>query len=244
MSLDRRRLAVELPVPPVVVATTGSTNADLRQLGRAGAPHGTVVIADHQTAGRGRLGRSWISAAGDNLLLSVLIRRPLPAAVAAPAAVPRGGGGHRRRLVAGAAYRIKWPNDVLAPDGRKVAGILAEADWAAGGLAHAVVGVGLNVRSAPDLPTATCLAAVDGPPRDRTTLAIALVAAILEEARGVEVDPAAVLQRWRRGSDTLGNRVRVGGYEGLAVDVDPDGALRLRTDDGVERRVVAGDLQG
>ncbi|HKH24025.1 MAG TPA: biotin--[acetyl-CoA-carboxylase] ligase, partial [Acidimicrobiales bacterium] len=141
------------------VAETGSTNADVMTLARDGAPEGVVVVADHQSAGRGRRTRSWVAPAGGSLLLSVLLRPPATVAgtVTMATAVALGEAVER---VAGVAAGLKWPNDLVLPGSgdRKLAGILAEADWPAGSTvsggwrqpaAHeravVVVGVGLNV---------------------------------------------------------------------------------------------------
>lgn len=222
----------------IVLDRIGSTSAWLRDRAREGAPHGTAVRAREQTAGRGRLGRSWLAAPDDAVLLSVLVRRDLPAprapllalatAVAVSEVVPGLG--------------IKWPNDLLAPDGRKVAGILLEAEFAAGRLDHAVIGIGLNVHGHPDLPTATSLDdAFPGRPHDVDGLAQALTTAVLAEADALVSRPEVVLDRWRRRAVTLGRRVAVGEVEGLAVDLDPDGALVVETATG-RVRVVAGDV--
>ena len=225
----------------VWVEETASTNDDLRARAEGGAPHGTALAARHQTAGRGRLGRVWESPPGANLLVSVLVRRDLPAAKVPLLCL---GAAVATADLAGRIYRIKWPNDVLAPDGRKVAGILAEADWSpGGGLQWAILGIGVNLAAAPLLATATTLLETDGVARDLEASAEALVAGVLREAEAVERDPAAMLGRWRRRSATLGKTVRIGDVEGVAVDVDPDGALRVRAADGREHRVVAGDVE-
>ncbi len=225
-------------IPHVIrwVEETGSTNDDLRALARAGAPHGTAILAGSQTAGRGRLGRQWVSPPGTALYLSVLIR-PMQLA-----------HGRLPLLTLGAAVaiaeiapslQIKWPNDVLDADGRKVAGVLAELESVIPPIV--VIGVGVNVSAAPDVPGAGFLEA-DGVPRDRATLAAALVHGILGAAATIGRDPAPLLDRWRARSHTLGRRVRVDGKEGVAVDLGADGALVLLRDDGERIRVLAGDI--
>jgi BirA family biotin operon repressor/biotin-[acetyl-CoA-carboxylase] ligase len=223
----------------LLLESTTSTNDELRRLAQEGAPHGSVVVARHQTAGRGRLGRTWEVPPGSAALLSILIRRPLPANKVPLLCL---GAAVATARAAGDAYRIKWPNDVLAPDGRKVAGILAEAEWGSGGLAWAILGVGVNVSAAPPLPTAACLEEIDGP-RDVDPLIGAIARGTLAEADRVEREPASTLDAWRGRSATLGRRVRIGDVEGLAVDLDPDGALRVRADDGREQRVLTGDVE-
>ncbi len=243
--LDVQRLSAACRVAPVVLRDTTSTHDDLRALARDGAPHGASVLAEHQRAGRGRLGRRWQSPPGHNLLLSLLVRLPLPPdrvpllCLAAAVAVAESAA----RIAPG--VQIKWPNDVLSADGRKLAGILAEAEWAArgGALSFALIGIGLNVDSAPPLPDAACLAAIAGRALDRTAIAADLIERTLGCAEQLQVDPAGVLRRWRARSGTLGQRVRIGAVEGRAVDLDPDGALRVRLDDGSDHRVLAGDVQ-
>lgn len=213
MSADQPRFIVQ------VVEETGSTNADLLALAAAGAPHGTVLRALHQTAGRGRLGRVWEAPAGANLLVSILFRTGLEqphrlthrVAVAAAIACER---------VAGVEVGLKWPNDLLIGES-KLGGILTQVGGAGGRVDYVVPGLGLNVRWAP--PGAACL--------------------------GTDIDPAAVLDELLRALDelgdshdseyrrrlvTIGQHVRVemmtGDLLGTAVDVRADGRLVVRPD--------------
>ncbi|MBX2801612.1 MAG: biotin--[acetyl-CoA-carboxylase] ligase [Myxococcales bacterium] len=238
MRLDAERLRAALDPAPTVLTTTPSTNDALRALASEGAPHGSVVLAEHQTAGRGRLGRHWESAPGANLLMSLLVRRPLPAAKVPLLCLAAAVGV---AAAAGPSFRIKWPNDVLAADGRKVAGILAEAEWGAQGMSYAILGVGINVGEAPPLATAASLAEVSGD-RDRTELAIEVVRAVLQQTDLVDRAPADMLAAWRARSATLGRAVAVGEISGVAIDIDPDGALRVRDASGAEHRVLTGDV--
>lgn len=254
-----------------VVEESGSTNADLvdavrRAPGEWPAP--AALVAEHQTAGRGRAGRGWQTPPRAALTVSVLLRPrleparlgwlPLLAGLAVARAVDDAG-------VPGAA--VKWPNDVLLPATddaaglgpfRKVAGVLAEVVPALDGqgpaAAAVVVGVGLNVdQSAAELPvpTATSLA-LEGARADRDALLGTLVrelvgvVADLEAARG-DADAAGLAARYAAASATLGTAVRAelaGGrdvVEGEAVRVAADGALVLATAGG-ERTVTAGDV--
>jgi BirA family biotin operon repressor/biotin-[acetyl-CoA-carboxylase] ligase len=198
-------------------AEVDSTNRVTADLARAGAPDGVVVGADHQTAGRGRRGRTWEAPPGASLLVSVLLR-PAPALVTLHAGLAAAGACE---AVAGVAIGLKWPNDLLLDDA-KVGGILTEAVADA-----AVVGLGVNLAWAP-AGAARLGATVD---RD------ALLDAYLERLG----DPGDVLARYRRRCTTLGRPVRVelpaGAIEGIAEDVDDDGRLVV-----ADRPVAAGDV--
>ena len=221
------------------LAEVDSTNREALDLARAGAPEGLVVVAGSQTAGRGRHGRSWESAPGASLLLSVLLRPgpSLPAghrhlAVAAVALAARDAC----RSVAGFAPDIKWPNDLVVDDA-KLAGVLAEVDGDA-----VVVGLGLNVSAVAPWPAGAVAAeAVAGRPVD----AGALLAAVLESLAGRAGDWNAVPSEYRAACATLGRTVRVDlqdeSFTGTAADVTDDG--RLLVDVGVcLREVTAGDV--
>jgi BirA family transcriptional regulator, biotin operon repressor / biotin---[acetyl-CoA-carboxylase] ligase len=240
-------------------AVLDSTNLRVEELARQGAPEGTVVIADRQTAGRGRVGRSFFSPAGVSLYLSLLLRpqvgpeRLHEHVFVASLAVARIAAAH----VASERVAIKWPNDVQI-DGRKTAGINAPAQIADGRVQFLVLGIGVNVNTPQELfpeelqATATSLAIAAGHPLDRTAVAEAL---LCELERGIDALRAsgfpALLDEWRAYFRMRGTRVRIGGpgiaveREGIAEDVDIDGALilRVRHGDRVEReRVLAGDV--
>lgn len=195
-------------------AEVGSTNRVAADLVRAGAPDGVVVGADHQTAGRGRLGRPWESRPGASLLVSVILRP-------APALVTLAAGVAAAEACAGVEVRLKWPNDLMLGDA-KLGGILSELVGDA-----AVVGLGLNLSWAP--AGAACL----GADMDRE----AILAAYLT---GLD-SPGDVLARYRARCSTLGRRVRVAVpgdmLEGVATDIDDDGRLLV---DGCA--VAAGDV--
>jgi BirA family biotin operon repressor/biotin-[acetyl-CoA-carboxylase] ligase len=213
------------------VAETGSTNADLLQAIEAGAPDGTVLVTDHQTAGRGRLDRHWDAPPGANLLVSILFRSvPEP-----PIALTRRVGIAAVDAVAaltGRDARLKWPNDVLL-DGRKLAGILAQRS--PGG--PVVVGLGLNVGWAPEGAAALG-------PEVRPVAVLTEVLAALDRAAPTE--PAMIDTRYRLLLATLGMSVRVelagGDLLGTAVDVDADGRLVVLDACAITHRVDAGDV--
>jgi BirA family transcriptional regulator, biotin operon repressor / biotin---[acetyl-CoA-carboxylase] ligase len=230
-----------------VVPQTGSTNADLLERARAGAAEGLVLVAEEQTAGRGRLGRTWSAPAGAALTFSVLLRPagvpptrlgwlPLLTGVAVAAAV---------RDQAGVPASLKWPNDVLVGE-RKLAGILAEAHGDA-----VVVGVGLNVtlsRAELPVPTATSLLIEDAASTDRAALLAAILTELAQRYRTWRAGPDAPELRadYLRWSATVGREVRVelpGGAQlsGTAEDVDEVGRLVVRAP-GHLVRVGAGDV--
>ena len=206
--------------PRVHLRLTDSTNERARALAAAGAPHGTLVTADEQQAGRGRQGRVWTAPPGSAVLMSVVLRElsetlPLAAAVAVSEAVPLD-------------TRIKWPNDVWV-DGRKVAGILVEARPQEG---WAVLGIGLNVTTEefpPELhATSLRLAGADVSPA-------AALAALLAALNAWLTRPLPdVLAAWRSRDALLGRTVRWsnGRNEGTAAGVDDSGALIVETHDG------------
>lgn len=235
------RLAAAKGIPaPVWVPTTTSTQDAVRTWARARRPEGLALVADEQTEGRGRLGRSWIAEPGHAVLLSVLLRPKVP-----PARVPLVAlaTSVAVRMATRGRLGIKWPNDLLAADGRKVAGILCETEVTGGRVDWVVAGIGLNVLAAPaDVPEAGWLDDL-GPAIRREELVVDLIAMTLAWTRRVEEDPERVLRAWRHGSATLGRRVRVGEVEGVAEDVAEDGALLVRDDGGEVRRIVAGDVQ-
>ncbi|HZX95740.1 MAG TPA: biotin--[acetyl-CoA-carboxylase] ligase [Myxococcales bacterium] len=231
-----------------------STNDEAHRLAEAGALHGEVVIAEVQTKGRGRRGRSWIAPPGKSLAMSVILRPSLPPsrapeitllAAVALAEAARELGAH--------ATRIKWPND-LEVRGRKLAGLLTELHADADRVRHAVLGIGLNVTLQPgDLPAelravATSLLIETGERQPRPMVCARILEHLeewlsLHETEGF----APVAERWRELSSTLGHRVRVATegatIEGDAVDLAEDGALLVREAGGALVRVVAGDVE-
>lgn len=251
------------------VAETGSTNADAMELARHGAPEGVVVVADHQTAGRGRAGRSWTAPPGASLLVSVLLRPPAGVAEGATMAMAL-AAAEAVEEVAGFAPRLKWPNDLVwpgdgsAPD-RKLAGILAEADWPTGSSAASgvrrpapeervvvVVGIGINVAWPEDLPeeladVAVACNHVTDVPVDREDLLAALLVRLGHwYGRLVDGDRAALVAAWRERSATLGRRVRIDlgpdDVVGTAVDITERGHLVVDTLEGERRTFAVGDV--
>jgi BirA family transcriptional regulator, biotin operon repressor / biotin---[acetyl-CoA-carboxylase] ligase len=207
-------------VPRVHWRLTDSTNERAKALAAAGAPHGTLVTADEQTAGRGRQGRVWTAPPRSALLMSLVVRDPseilpLTAAVAVCDALP-------------ADCAIKWPNDVWI-DRRKVAGILVEGRPQQG---WAVVGVGLNVATT-EFPeglrgsaTSLRLAGIDTDPD------AVLYAVLASLDRWLRAPPAAVLEAWSERDALRAERVRWADGEGIAAGIDDSGGLLVDTVEG------------
>jgi BirA family biotin operon repressor/biotin-[acetyl-CoA-carboxylase] ligase len=213
--------------PRVHHRLTDSTNQRAKELADGGAPHGTVVTADEQSAGRGRQGRSWVAPPGSAVLMSVVVREldksasllPLATAVAVCEAA---------EAVAPVRCQIKWPNDVWI-DRRKVCGILVEGRPASG---WAVGGIGLNVRTIRfprDLrDTATSLAA-SGADVSVEDTASALLAML---DRRLSSPPPDVLTAWRARDALLGSEIGWGEESGVAAGIDDSGSLLVDTDAG------------
>jgi BirA family biotin operon repressor/biotin-[acetyl-CoA-carboxylase] ligase len=222
-------------------ASIDSTNRCLLDAATAGAPEGVVAVADAQTAGRGRLGRTWVAPSGASLLVSVLLRPAIPAdALGLVTAAAGLAAVDAVRDCTGVAARLKWPNDLVVDD-RKLAGILAEKRGDA-----VVIGMGLNVAwdEFPDelATTATACNLCGGRPTSREELLVHWLVAL--DTRLDALD--RVVDDARAASATLGRRVRVElpdrSYDGDAVDVDQLGHLLVRTDDGACETVTTADV--
>ena len=234
-----------------------STNDLAMERGRAGAPTGLVVASDAQTAGRGRLGRSWHSPAGENLYFSIVLRPTRPPSEIPPLTLLVGAAVAGALQTLGLSPRLKWPNDVQLIDGsgrrRKVAGILTEMASVGDRVQQVVVGVGLNVNGVAfpgELEErATSLRRALGHPLDRAAVLASLLGALEPlyedfERRG----PAAAVAGFGAHA-ALPDRCRVTAATGtndrlcgIAIGVDADGALRLRDDAGEIHRVISGEL--
>jgi len=228
-------------------AVLGSTQDLARELAQAGAPEGTVVLSGRQTAGRGRLGRSFISPQG-GLYLTVVLRpalehlRPLP--IIAALAVARG-----LEQVAGLRTALKWPNDVLV-GGRKICGILLDSDLMGQTVNYVLLGIGVNVNADMSAyPEIVAIATGAAAEAGREVSREALAAAVLNELEGLYLAAQAgrpVQDEWRARLETLGRQVRVTSgqtvEEGLAEGVYSDGGLILRRPDGSRVSIAAGDV--
>lgn len=231
-------------------AEVGSTNDVAATLADRGEREGTVVIADAQTAGRGRHGRVWLSPPGAGLYMSIVLR---PAAHAVSLLTIAAGVALAEGIQAatGLEPQLKWPNDVYI-GGRKLAGILAEAGTSNAGVHHVVLGCGINLMPAAYPPEvaarATAIESELGRPVDRGLLLVECLAALhLRYGDLQSRADAAVVARWRdRAASTFGRRVEwdaagVTRY-GIAEDIDETGALLVR--DGAARaRVISGEVR-
>lgn len=215
-----------LGLPRAHHRVTDSTNERAKVLARAGAPHGTLVTADEQTAGRGRQGRSWVAPAGSAVLMSLVLRELEPGVALAPLAAAVAACEAAEATAPGVACQVKWPNDVWIEE-RKLAGILIEGrpqeDWA-------VLGIGLNV-TATELPeelggVATSLALASGAEPQPSNVLTRLLEAL---ALWLAAPPAEVLVAWRTRDALLGREIRWADGAGTAAGIDDDGALLVDT---------------
>ncbi len=224
-----------------------STNSYLLAEARTGAPEGTVAVADHQRAGRGRLDRRWESPPGASLLTSILFRPDLdPAELHLCSAAVALAASAACRQVAGVSPLLKWPNDLMVGQA-KLAGVLAEAEFA-GATCAVVVGIGLNVAwPGPPAVRGTCLNDLRAAPVERHELLGALLHA-LAPRRGLLDHPDGrreLAAEMRRRCATLGQHIRVElaaeSISGIADEIDDAGRLVVETPAG-PRTVTAGDV--
>lgn len=194
-----------------------STQEVARARAEAGAPSGFVVVAEQQTGGRGRRGRVWESVPGENLYLTVILR---------PDCLPREAPlltlGAAAALAEALDVRVKWPNDLVDADGRKLGGLLAEMETQGDAIRYVLLGLGLNVNQTvfPGLPNATSLTTLRRAAQEREALLTDVVATLRAPLPGLDL--------WRSRSHTLGRQVRVLGtslMEGVATGIRDDGAL-------------------
>ena len=229
-----------------------STNDTARRLAEAGAAEGTVVVAEEQTGGRGRLGRTWLSRKGKDILLSLVLRPHVDPAQAPGLNLVVGlAAGQAIGEVAGIPTDLKWPNDVLTPGG-KCCGVLTEMIADPGKIQFVIVGIGINVNGT-SLPGAiagqasTLEQAADGPvPRPRLVAALlnrleALYLVFLDRGLGPLLEPWAASSSSVRGRPILvsnpGRSLR-----GTTAGLSEQGALRIRREDGRVEEVLAGDV--
>ena len=217
-----------------ILESCNSTNMEVRNALSGGAGAGLLVLSEMQTAGKGRLGRKWVSDPGSNLLFSLALK-PDVALERMPRCVLLWAAAMAEVL----DCRLKWPNDLQDGNGRKLGGILSElytVDASCSESWMVILGVGINVNQEnfTGLPDATSLSLMRGKSIDRAGLLLDLVRAI----ERVDPDDPDGLNRWRERSDTLGRQVRIGNREGRADGIREDGALMV---DG--HPILAGDVE-
>ena len=226
---------------------TDSTNRQARMLAREGAAHGTLVIADTQSAGRGRRGRGWISPAGEGIFMSLIVRPQVhPSQVAKMSLTLALAVARAIEKETGLDARIKWPNDIVI-GGRKVCGLLLEMDATAERVESIVAGVGINVhQTAFDeeiVHTASSLDLLAG----RCVSRSAIVRAFLSEfEQAMALADDVMMDAYRERSATIGQRVQVigldGVYTGVARGITESGSLMVEDETGTVREVLAADV--
>jgi BirA family transcriptional regulator, biotin operon repressor / biotin---[acetyl-CoA-carboxylase] ligase len=234
--------------PLMYQAVTGSTNDDALAAARSGAPHGSLFVADEQTAGRGRRGHTWLAAPGENLLFSVLLRPALE--LAQTSALTLAIGLALRDVVAPLIAEdalIKWPNDLLV-DGKKLAGVLVESQLQGDRLQAVVVGVGLNVGSQqfPEeiAARATSLAILGASELEREPLLAALMDAIAARVEAYETSGVAGISSELNAADALrGKRVRVDERTGTGRGLDAQGRLLLQDENAQVHAILTGTVE-
>ena len=228
----------------------GSTNAEALDWAEEGAPHGAVVVADHQTAGRGRWGREWVSRPGGALLFSVILRPELDLEAVGILSTAAGVGvAEGIEDAVGVSTSLKWPNDVMI-DGKKVGGILIESRPSRDRMEAVVVGVGINVRVDPaDLPPEAAARATDLSTRASTAVERAhllgrVLAAMERRCADLIGDRDDLIAAATDRSEIIGHEVTVrfadgSTIEGRAAALARDGGLELQTREGVQVLHVA-----
>lgn len=248
------RKPADVPAGWTVISkgTVDSTNTVAMELGEKDAPHGTVVVADRQTKGRGRLGRSWISPAG-NIYMSILLRPALTPADAPLLTLTAAVACARAlREASNLRVEIKWPNDLVIT-GKKLGGILTEMKSRGDRILFVAVGIGINLNSGvTDFPpelreAATSVSMETGKKISRT----GLLQRVLEEI-GLWYDALTkgetdrILDEWRHLSSTLGKSVRITAgnetFEGVAEALDGAGRLIVKSLSGIQKVINAGDV--
>jgi len=226
-----------------------STNAVAKRLAQQGAAEGTLVIADEQTAGRGRLDRRWLAPTGTSLLFSLIFRPDLEVGRIQGLTMICGLGVREAiREVTGLPAQLKWPNDIML-HGRKAGGILTEMSASIEHLDYVIVGIGLNVNlditALPAEFNATSLRHELGQPVSRVKLLQRALVHIEKRYYALQAGQWPV-REWAAALETIGQRIKLhtirGVWQGVAEDVDDDGALLLRLNNGQLIRVLVGDI--
>ena len=245
---NSRETKPELGRPLMYQPVTGSTNDNALLAARSGAPHGSLFVADEQTAGRGRRGNIWLAAPGESLLFSVLLRPQLE--LAQVSALTLAIGLALRDVIAprvAAEAQIKWPNDLYV-GGKKLAGVLVESQLQGDRLQAVVVGVGLNVATR-DFPAeiaarATSLALLGVASLEREPLLHELLAAIAMRVEAYQrAGVAGFLDELNAFDELRGRRVRVDALSGIGRGLDDQGRLLLEDDSGTTHSILSGTVE-
>jgi BirA family biotin operon repressor/biotin-[acetyl-CoA-carboxylase] ligase len=224
-----------------------STNDIAKRRAQQGSREGTVIVAEEQTAGRGRIKRAWLSPKG-SIALSIILR-PKLAYLPSLIMVASLAVAHSIEQVTGLKAQIKWPNDVLVND-KKVCGILIESDVKGDSVDYAIIGIGVNVNLKPsEFPQISALATSLSHELGRDVSRLDIIRSLLAEIEKLYLAlPAgqSVYQEWRDRLVTLGKRVQVRSgeatYKGVAEGASSDGSLLLRQSDGSLIKIVTGDV--
>ena len=236
----------------VVLKSVDSTNAEARRLAEQGAAHGTLVLAECQTAGKGRRGRSWESPEGSGIWMSLILRpefEPIHASMLTLLAAMAVEEGIRR--TSGLSCQIKWPNDIVL-NGKKVCGILTEMSTEEDSIRYVVVGIGMNVNleSFPEdlRDKATSLLLESGKPIRRTELAAAVLSA-WEACYGIflkTLDFGSLMEEYNKRLVNRGRQVMVltpgGSWQGDCLGINHEGELLVRKADGTVEAVMSGEV--
>jgi BirA family biotin operon repressor/biotin-[acetyl-CoA-carboxylase] ligase len=256
-AIARARRTARLGRPVIYFGRVGSTNDVALQQGATGAAEGLLVVADEQTAGRGRMGRSWVAPRGTSLLFSLLLRPAIPSSQAGKLMMCLGlGAVEGIEIVTGLRPALKWPNDLLL-EGRKLGGMLAEMRTAGDRVEYAVLGLGLNVNIELEGQAWMSLSTVLGRRTDRVELLAEILARCeawydrLADSTATPGDDQRtsgeqIHAAWAARLDTLGRYVTVstpsGEFRGRATGVTSEGALILEAEIGEPRVVWSGDV--
>jgi len=254
----RKALRGDLFIPSEIVflRNTVSTNVEARRLAENGAPEGTLVIAEAQDSGKGRRGRQWFSPAGLGLYFSFILRPGMaPAEAARLTLLMSVSAAEVINDKTGLPVRIKWPNDILI-NGKKAAGILAEISTELDSINYMIIGVGVNVNiphsSSSGFPaelkkTATSVLIETGRKFSRAALLKCILMDFEHRYSAALQDGfQSALRRWRELSGIIGKKIKIetagGTITGTVVELDRDGALVLRDNEGTLRRFLSGDI--
>jgi len=232
---------------------TDSTNTQARELAREGAPEGTLVVAEAQSAGRGRKGRSWLASSGEGLLFALSLRPDMePSRAALITLMTAVSVAEALIQETGINARIKWPNDILVGR-KKLAGILTEMSMELDAVDYVIVGLGLNINTPADAfhddiqEIATSVLAEAASPFSRISLLRAILSRFEAHYTTLSTQgPESILTRWKSLSDIVGRRVCVSmmreDVEGRVLDIDPDGVLLVENEAGESLRILSGDV--